>query len=298
MRSFKEIKNHYAFTPDDENRVASLAEMMADHQEAVMDDLRTWILGTKEAVVFFRDEARRQKVFDGHERWFRDLFAGKYDSRYYEQLIRIGQAHVKADVEPHLMNRAMNIIRGACTDVIVRRFEDSDERVKTLISLDKLLDINLDIITSSYIEEELRTFSSAFRVKNALVTFSERFTQWMNFVLVIALMGLTIGVVGLFIYDIWKLVTGDLNHAIITSLGSLLVLWIMIELMNTEISHLKGGRFRISVFVGVALVAIIRDTMIITLKHEEIEKLVYFISLILILGIVFWLVTRAEERVK
>ncbi|MGE5238337.1 MAG: phosphate-starvation-inducible PsiE family protein [Chloroflexota bacterium] len=298
MRSFKEIKNHYAFTPDDESTVASLAEMMADHQEAVMDVLRAWILGTKEAVVFFRDEARRQKVFDGHERWFHDLFAGKYDSRYYEQLIRIGQAHVKADVEPHFMNRAMNIVRGACTDVITRRFEHSDERVKALISLDKLLDINLDIITSSYIEEELRTFSSAFRVRNALVTFSERFTQSMNFVLVIALMGLTIGVVGLFIYDIWKLVTGDLNHAIITSLGSLLVLWIMIELMNTEISHLKGGRFRISVFVGVALVAIIRDTMIISLKHEDMEKLVYFISLILILGIVFWLVTRAEERVK
>jgi hypothetical protein len=32
------------------------------------------------------------------------------------------------------------------------------------------------------------------------------------------------------------------------------------------------------------------------LKHEAIEKLYYLIALILTLGIVFWLVTKAEER--
>jgi uncharacterized membrane protein (DUF373 family) len=298
MRSFREIKAHYGFTPEDEKTVGSLAGMFEEHRDAVMDVLRAWILGTREAAVFFKDESRRDKVFQGHEKWFRDLFSGTYDTRYYEQLIRIGQAHVKADVEAHFMNRAINIVRASCTEVISRLIEDSQERAKALISLNTLLDINLDIITSSYIEEEMRTYSPAYRVRNSLVTFSERFAQSMNFVLVVALMGLTIGVVGLFVYDIWKLVTGDLANAIITSLGSLLVLWIMIELMNTEISHLKGGKFRISVFVGVALVAIIRDTMIITLKHEDIGKLVYFIALILILGIVFWLVTRAEERVK
>jgi uncharacterized membrane protein (DUF373 family) len=45
----------------------------------------------------------------------------------------------------------------------------------------------------------------------------------------------------------------------------------------------------------VALVAIIRDTMIMALKNEAIEKLYYLIALILTLGIVFWLVTKSEE---
>jgi len=42
--------------------------------------------------------------------------------------------------------------------------------------------------------------------------------------------------------------------------------------MNTEISHLKGGKFHISMFVGVALVTMIRETMIATLKHEKPES--------------------------
>ena len=72
----------------------------------------------------------------------------------------------------------------------------------------------------------------------------------------------------------------------------------MIELMNTEISHLKGGKFRISIFVSVALVAVIRETMIATLKHEQSEMMVYLIASILVIGFVYWLVTKGEERLR
>jgi len=133
--------------------------------------------------------------------------------------------------------------------------------------------MNLDVITASYIEEELRTYFPACRVRNVLISFAERFDQTMNLVLVLALIGLTLGVIALFARDLKDLVAVGTEHGIITSLGSLLVLWFMIELMNTEINHLKGGKFRISVFASVALVAFIRDTVIMTLKQEAIKKL-------------------------
>jgi uncharacterized membrane protein (DUF373 family) len=75
----------------------------------------------------------------------------------------------------------------------------------------------------------------------------------------------------------------------------MICLWVMIELINTEIAHLKGGKFHISVFIGVALVAFIRETLIMTLRHENMEKQYIFIALILVLGVVFWLVKRAED---
>jgi len=196
------------------------------------------------------------------------------------------------------MNRAMNIARDVCIDILNHHIEDTEERVKFLISVEKILDINLDIITSSYIEEEMRTYSAAYRVRSALINFSERFSQTMNLVLVLALIGLTLGVIWLFVLDIRNLIGGNIEHAIITALGSLLILWVMIELMNTEIAHLKGGKFRISIFIGVALVAFIRETLIKTLRPERVEIQYHLIALILILGIVFWLVTRAEERIK
>ncbi len=121
--------------------------------------------------------------------------------------------------------------------------DDQEKRSKTLNSVDKIVDINLDIMTSSYIEEEAREYSPAYRVRTALITFSDRFPQTMNFVLIIALICLTLGVIGLFIYDLQYLLSGDLAKGIITALGSMLMLWIVIELMNTEIKHLKGGDF-------------------------------------------------------
>ncbi|HTZ17972.1 MAG TPA: protoglobin domain-containing protein [Dissulfurispiraceae bacterium] len=296
MKSFREIKSDYDFSVEDERLLGSLGQLMDEHAETVMGALHSWVLRIDETSRFFRDETRKQYVFEAHRKWFHLLFAGVYDTKYYEKLLRIGQTHVKVSVDAHYMNRAVNVVRNCCIDILNQNFENTEERTRLLVSVEKILDINLDIITASYIEEELKTFSPAYRVRNALISFSERFAQTMNLVLVLALIGLTLGVVALFVMDLKNLVTVGIEHGIITALGSLLVFWIMIELMNTEIKHLKGGKFRISVFVGVALVAFIRDTLIMALKHESIEKLYYLIALILTLGIVFWLVTRAEER--
>lgn len=296
MRSFKEIKAHYDFTEEDEKRLLSLRDLMAGRVDRAMEALHSWILQTKDAARFFTEETVKTHVFDAQRKWFLDLFSGNYDSRYYEGLISIGQRHVKALVDAHYMNRAINIVRNFCISTINEVVEDTEERIRTTISVEKILDINLDIITSSYIEEEIRTYSPAYRVRNALITFSERFSQTMNLILVLALIGLTLGVIGLFVSDVQKLLTGDLESGIITALGSLLILWVVIELMDTEIAHLRGGKFQISVFIGVALVTTIRETMIATLKHESPETVYYLVASVLVIGFVYWLVKRTEVR--
>lgn len=296
MRSFKEIKTHYDFTEEDEKRLLHLKDFMTAKADIIMDALHSWILKTKDAARFFDEETIRSHVFNAQREWFLALFSGNYDSLYYEKLIRIGRKHVEALVDAHYMNRAINIIRNACISVMNEAIEDTEERVRAIVSVEKIIDINLDIITSSYIEEELRVFSPAYRVRNALVSFAEQFSQTMNLILVLALIGLTIGVIGLFISDVWKLFSGELESGIITALGSLLILWVVIELMDTEIAHLRGGKFKISVFIGVALVTTIRETMIATLKHERPETVYYLIASVFVVGLVYWLVKATEER--
>jgi uncharacterized membrane protein (DUF373 family) len=204
--------------------------------------------------------------------------------------------HVKREVEAHYLNRAVNIIRNLCVNILYSMKDSEEEIIANILAFEKILDINLDVMTSSYIEEEIRNYSSMYRIKNALIDFSEKFLQSANLVLILALIGLTLGAIGLFITDVQKLFTGDLENGIITSLGSMLIIWVMIELMNTEISHLKGGKFRISVFISVALVTVIRETMIATLKHEQSAMMVYLIASILVIGFVYWLVIKGEEQ--
>ena len=298
VRSFREIKHDYRFTDEDEQRLAGLKTVMDDHADMVMSTLSLWIMGTKGAAQFFTDETRQKHVFEAQRRWFLELFSGVYDNSFYEKLIKIGRVHVKFNVDAHYMNRAMNIVKNSCIDVLQRTEEVKEEYTNKIISLGKLLDISLDVITTAYIDEELKTYSPAYKVKSALIAFAERFSQSMNLVLVLALIGLTIGVVWLFVIDVGKLINGDLERGIIGALGSLLLLWVIIELMNTEISHLKGGKFHISVFIGVALVTTIRETMIATLKHEKAEMIYYLVAAILVIGVVYWLVVRTEHRTR
>ncbi len=298
MRSFKEIKHDYRFTPEDEQRLAALRPLMEERADEVMSTLSLWIMGTKGAAQFFTDESLKKHVFDAQRQWFLELFSGNYDNRYYEKLIKIGSAHVKHNVDAHYMNRAVNLVKNACIGILSKAEEDRVEATNNIVAVGKILDISLDVITTSYIEEELNTYSPVYKIKSALIAFSERFSQTMNLVLILALIGLTLGVVWLFVQDVLHLFSGDIERGIISALGSMLILWLMIELMNTEIAHLKGGKFHISVFVGVALVTMIRETMIATLKHEKPEAIYYLIAAILVIGFVYWIVTRAEEKGK
>lgn len=296
MKSFKEIKNNYFFTSDDEQRLVSIKQLMADNAEKTMQTVHEWILKLGKTSQFYVSEKRMREIFVARKEWFIDLFSGVYDTKYYEKLIKIGQAHVRFSVDQHYMNRSINLVRNSCINIINANIEDIEERTRLLISIEKILDINLDVITSAYIEEEIRSFSSLYRVKNILVSFSEKLSQLMNLILVFALIGLSLAIIALFVNDLKNIVIGDLEHGIITALGSMLMLWIIIELINTEIKHLKGGKFRISVFIGVALVAFIRETLVKALKHEAVEQMYFLVALILTLGVVYWLVTKTEDK--
>lgn len=86
---------------------------------------------------------------------------------------------------------------------------------------------------------------------------------------------------------------------IIKALSSLLMIWVLSELLYTEINIIKGAKFKINTFVGVALIAFVRDLLIMTLEHTgSVEKLLLIILSITVLGLVYWLVTITETKDK
>ena len=77
-------------------------------------------------------------------------------------------------------------------------------------------------------------------------------------------------------------------------LGSLLVLWVLMELLHTQIDFLKGGKFNVSIFVLVALVAFIRKPMVASLKPERLEIAYYPVVVIGVLSLAYCLKKKAD----
>ncbi len=297
MISIEDLKRHYFLTTEDEHNLQRIGQIVLPYADDLAADFYEYLANFPEAAALFRTKEAIEKRKETIKRWLSILFAGKYDHRYAGELQRIGSTHVRKEIPIHWVTASMNFKRDYLIDILERDVKDESERRSLTKSLEKILDINLDIMTSSYHEEEIKKTFLSKQMDSLLITFAERFTYGLNLILVLALIGLSIGVIVLFLSDIQTLlVSGKLETGILSSLGTLLIIWVMVELMTSEINYLKGERFHIEIFVSVALVALIRELLISTLAHEPMQKIGMLSVGILILGTVYYLISKTELR--
>jgi len=294
MITMQELKDHYRFTDDDAELLRSLQPLAAQYQERFSDEFYDYLYGLPETAKILNSN-NRDRLREMHRRWFIALFDGTYDNQYLNALKRIGQAHVKVGLNAHFVNAAMNQIRHFLLNLIDGNYSDREQRRILREAVERLLDMNLDVMTASYREEELKKVFVSRKVESFLIKLTERFTYGLNLVLVLALAGVSISVVFLFLWDIVHIFRGDVEKGILSALGELLILWMMIELMDNEIKNLKGGKFNILVFIGVIIVAMIREILISTLRHDDLTTQAFLAGTLLILGVVYYLVSRAQK---
>lgn len=294
MENIERIKTHYNFTAGDVKNLKRLEPLMEKHKEEFVVDFYNYVKNFEEADKYLKDSHIIKRHQDALKIWFMELFNGEYGLKYMNELEKVGMTHVKINLPAHYVNAAFHFVKDFAHGVLHKEVENADERAYLERSVIKILDINLDIFTSSYIEEEKRFFLSQ-KVESFLIQLANRVSHGLNLTLVLGLVGLGVMVIGLFIYDIMHILDGNLEQGILSTLGSLLMLWVVIELMDTEIKHLKGGKFAIKVFISVALVAIIRKILVTSLRHDAVEAQVSLVAAVAVLGVVYWLISKVEK---
>ena len=294
MENIERIKTHYNFTAGDVKNLKRLEPLMEKHKEGFVVDFYNYVKNFEEADKYLKDSHIIKRHQDALKIWFMELFNGEYGLKYMNELEKVGMTHVKINLPAHYVNAAFHFVKDFAHSVLHKEVENADERAYLERSVIKILDINLDIFTSSYIEEEKRFFLSQ-KVESFLIQLANRVSHGLNLTLVLGLVGLGVMVIGLFIYDIMHILDGNLEQGILGTLGSLLMLWVVIELMDTEIKHLKGGKFAIKVFISVALVAIIRKILVTSLRHDAVEAQVSLVAAVAVLGVVYWLISKVEK---
>ena len=294
MDSMESILKHYRFTSRDEQNLEELGRILIPLSDQLAEDFYSFLLEDPYTAGFFTTEEAIAKRKESIKAWLRDVFTAKYNQRYLMRLQRIGQVHVRIGLKGHYVNSAMNFIRTFCLRHLQGEITDPGQRQQLIKTLDKALDISLDVLTSSYREAELKKVFLSHRLEFWLVRWSERVLHGLNLLLMLGLVIMSAGVAVLLASDILYALRETLETGLIKALGSLLILWMMIELLHTQVAHLRGGRFRVQVFVELALVAFIRKLFIAAIDEKEAITFALLICGLLVLGVIFYLVAKAE----
>jgi uncharacterized membrane protein (DUF373 family) len=296
MESMENILKSYRFIPADQENVKELGSLLLPFSDELAEDFYGFLMEDPNTAAYFRTEEAVSKRKETIKAWFRELFTAKYDQRYLMRLQRIGRVHVRIGLSGHYVNASMSFIRAFCFRRLEGEIADPVRRQDLLETLDKILDINLDVMTSSYREAELKKVFVSRRLEFWLVRWAERLLHGLNLLLMLCLVMLAAGVAGLLASDILYALQETLETGVIKALGSLLILWMMIELLHTQVEHLRGGRFRVQVFVELALVAFIRKLFIASIDEKEAVTFGLLIGSLLVLGIIFYLLAKVEPR--
>lgn len=137
-------------------------------------------------------------------------------------------------------------------------------------------------------------------LEKKLLEYLKTIGLYFNYLLASALIIVALFAIGLFGYDIYLLFIGQtsVEKGILTTLGSLLILWAAIELIDEEIKHLRGGHSALAAFVALAIATLIRKILIVSLSPEKAKEILMYGLLVLCLSIAYWLISLTAKSTK
>jgi len=298
MNENQNIKAHYQFTNEEAEILKSLQPRMREIADTFVDEFYDYIWGFGKTAQFLKNksiiEFHRKKI----RAWFIHLFCGEYNLQYFTYLYKVGEVHVKIGLPTHYVNSAFTFVRTFILKSTEDNFVNKEQHLKEIRAVEKIVDMNLDSLTSSYREEELGRFLSLSKIEKNILTGLKKFNSYINYFLAGALAIVAFFAIGLFGYDIYLLFFTDIKieKGILTVLGSLLVLWASIELIHEEINHLQGKGFAIGAFLMLAMAALIRKVLIYSLSSEKGEELLIIAGVIVGLALAYWLVGANKKE--
>lgn len=163
-KNFNRVLRHYKFDKKDAKLLKGLESSLTIHTKELLEGFYKFIFEFDHAKVFLHNKEILQRHKKGIENWFINLFCGKYDEKYFEKLHIISEIHVRIGLPPHYVNTAFSYVRSFVKDILIKK-----NLLNTLGSWDKIIDINLDILTIAYREEEqTKLVEDTIFLKNAI----------------------------------------------------------------------------------------------------------------------------------
>ncbi len=298
MESIQTIRKHFGFTERDQKNLSKISEFILPNLDPMADEFYEYLAVNPETAKYFTTEKAIDRRKETFKQWMTEVLTSKYDHRFLLRLQNIGKVHVRIGLKSYFVNGAMSQVREMLRQQIAAQVNDGIVEEDLLATMHKAIDINLSALTSSFQEEKTKKTFLSQKIESHLISFAERLLYGFNLLLVVGLLAMALGVVGLLVMDIYSAFSGEFYYGMVKALGSLLLLWMMIELLHTEINHLQGAEFQVKIFVELALVAFIRKVFVGSFKAETPIYFAMPLAGLLVLGIIYFLVSKVDNPKK
>ena len=162
MESFiQEMTRYLRFAEED----AALLRQLGPHMEKYLPELAERFYSQipqhpNAARVFTGGEAQVARLKQTLQHWARGLFAGVYDEAYAEERYQIGYRHVRIGLDQKYVISAMGIVRTFLQECLLLEFPAGDQRLHYARALNKVLDVDLNLMCESYMHATLENLRS------------------------------------------------------------------------------------------------------------------------------------------
>ncbi len=158
-----EMKRYLGFSPEDLVRLRHLGPRLEKYFPELSERFYSQIPHHPNAFrVFSGGGAQIERLKGTLQCWAAGLFTGVYDDHYAQDRYQIGYRHVRVGLEQKYVISAMGIVRSFFGECLLLEFPATDERLHYVRALNKILDLDLNLMCESYMHatvENLRTLN-------------------------------------------------------------------------------------------------------------------------------------------
>ncbi len=294
MIELEQLKKYYSISEREEKLLKKAHEIIIENLDLIYSEYERFFKEDKE--IFKFKDFFENKFKTNFRKWIDETFAGEYGPKYIKFLKKIGRVHAKHGLRPHIFTVSLGILRRILTDLVRNYYENVDDRVELINAINKMIDFNIDVVNASLRQTELEDKFFTYKLESKLIKFTENFSHFINLFLISCLVVISISIILFFIHDFSKIFTGNIEKGLLSALGTMLILWMMVELLEVEIRNLKEHKIDTKVFISVVIIAFIRKILIATFEHLEIQKEIFLVGTVLILSIVYFLISKSEKE--
>lgn len=157
QKLFEETKTLTGFTEEDVANLISLSPLMKKYGVSLSEYFygRLHKLETTKAILEAKSgrEARLKNTLID---WFNNLFAGNYDLKYANDMMRIGQVHVVEKIDQRYVLSMYGMVFRFIINAIESEYSDEPTKIDSLQnSVAKILSIDMAMMMESYFVELL-----------------------------------------------------------------------------------------------------------------------------------------------